>query len=143
MDADPPEPSKTRASACRDGTDDSISDATKLKAITEALDRGGVSVKTEIEVTAKPYETVFESMESGSRASYRAGTSETHHALVDHAKALLPSDDEPIDVAPVDFDDFHESNAGDLIDYAQPDLHQTSEKTAQRRAQRLTIHRHR
>ena len=64
------------------------------------MDRGGVSVKTEIEVTAKPYETVFESMESGSRASYRAGTSETHHALVDHAKALLPSDDEPIDVAP-------------------------------------------
>jgi hypothetical protein len=96
MDADPPEPSKTRASACRDGTDDSISDATKLKAITEALDRGGVSVKTEIEVTAKPYETVFESMESGSRASYRAGTSETHDALVDHAKALLPSDDQPM-----------------------------------------------
>jgi hypothetical protein len=97
-------------------TDDNISDATKLKAITEALDRGGVSAKTEIEVTARAFETVFEQVESGSRAAYRAFRSTTP-ALVDNSKGLRASDNEPIDPQTVDDIDFNDSSVGDVIDY--------------------------
>jgi hypothetical protein len=83
----------------------------------EQRDRGGVSAKTEIEVTAKPYETVFEAMESGSRAAYRAGTDEQPHALVDHQRELPAVDDQPIDAQTIDSDGL---SAGGLIDYGQP-----------------------
>jgi len=92
-------------------TDDNISDATKLKAITEALDRGGVSAKTEIELTAKPYETVFEAMETGgSRSEYRKSHSIQDNsddtqptALVDNIRELpRHNDDEPIDAEVLD-----------------------------------------
>lgn len=56
-------------------TANNISDAVKLKAITEALDRGGITVKAEVEVTAKPYENIFDmiEMESSSRKEHRLG----------------------------------------------------------------------
>jgi len=37
--------------------DDNVSDSVKLAAIRDALDRGGLGVKTEIELSARPYET--------------------------------------------------------------------------------------
>ena len=79
-------------------TDDSISDATKLRAITEALDRGGVAAKTEVEVTARPYETIMQDMEmqGGSRAAHRGEP---------EPKAIEPAnDDSTLDVEIVDDD---------------------------------------
>ena len=45
----------------------------KLTAIRDALDRGGVSAKTavEVEVSAKPFERVFDAIESGRRSDFR------------------------------------------------------------------------
>ena len=40
-------------------TDDNVSDSVKLAAIKDALDRGGLGAKTEIEITAKPYEQIW------------------------------------------------------------------------------------
>lgn len=55
--------------------DDSVSDAVKLRAITEALDRGNVGTKVEIEVGEKPIDLILEGManqlETTSRAEYR------------------------------------------------------------------------
>ncbi|OBJ97100.1 hypothetical protein A5741_09955 [Mycolicibacterium conceptionense] len=55
--------------------DPGVSDAVKLRAITEALDRGNLSAKTEIEVSAKPFEQIAESaamtLEITSRAEFR------------------------------------------------------------------------
>jgi hypothetical protein len=56
----------------RMASDDNVSDSVKLAAIKDALDRGGVGAKTEIEVTARAYEQIFEAMEmGGSRAAHR------------------------------------------------------------------------
>lgn len=51
--------------------DDNVADSVKLQAIRDALDRAGVSAKTEVELVAKPFEMVFEAMESGSRTEHR------------------------------------------------------------------------
>lgn len=51
--------------------DDNVADSVKLQAIRDALDRAGVSAKTEVELVAKPFEMVFEAMESGNRAEHR------------------------------------------------------------------------
>jgi hypothetical protein len=53
----------------RMATDDNVSDSVKLAAIRDALDRGGLSVKQEVELTARSYEQIFEGMsvETGSR----------------------------------------------------------------------------
>lgn len=54
-------------------TDENVSESVKLAATRDALDRGGLGIKQEIELSARPYETVFEAMEvePGSRADYR------------------------------------------------------------------------
>ena len=55
-------------------TDDNVSDSVKLAAIKDALDRGGLGAKTEIEITAKPYEQILDgigNIESGSRSEFR------------------------------------------------------------------------
>jgi hypothetical protein len=86
-------------------SDDTISDATKLKAITEALDRGGVAAKAEVEVTARAYETVFESMEmGGSRAAFR-GEPESKAIEADddpHTALAIDDPDWPLDVEVID-----------------------------------------
>ena len=43
--------------------DDNVSDSVKLAAIRNALDRGGVGVKAEVEIIAKPYEQIEELMQ--------------------------------------------------------------------------------
>lgn len=90
--------------------DPNVNDAVKLKAMTEALDRGGVTIKSTatVEITAKPYEEVFDSVEvsGGTRADYRrsrglADDSDAPPALVNGAADLaLPASDSfsPIDV---------------------------------------------
>lgn len=56
-------------------TDDDVSDSVKLAAIRDALDRAGLSAKTEIEFSAKPFEQIAESaamtLEITSRAEFR------------------------------------------------------------------------
>jgi len=58
-------------------TDPSVSESVRLSAIKDALDRGGVSAKTAVEVEVgplKPYEQIFDGLariESGSRAEFR------------------------------------------------------------------------
>ncbi|MGE3659304.1 MAG: hypothetical protein AB7G47_21305 [Mycolicibacterium sp.] len=55
-------------------TDDNASDATKLAAIRDALDRAGVSGKTaiEVEVTAKPWQDLVDGVTTMTRAESRA-----------------------------------------------------------------------
>jgi hypothetical protein len=79
----------------RMASDDNVSDAVKLKAITEALDRGGLSAKTEVEITARPYETIMDGLaeiQSGSRAEYRRS-----QGLLDTPTALAVDANAPID----------------------------------------------
>lgn len=97
-------------------TDDNVSDAVKLNAIRDALDRGGVGVKAEIELTAKPYETLvdqIEAMHGGSRAEHR-------HAMGirDDTPALVVAHHEPIDAQIID--DFDDGDVGDLYGAGQP-----------------------
>jgi hypothetical protein len=52
-------------------TDPNISEAVRLAAIKDALSRGGITEKTEVTVTAKAFEQVFEQMETSSLAAFR------------------------------------------------------------------------
>jgi hypothetical protein len=55
-------------------TDENVSEAVRVSAIKDALDRAGVQVKTAVSVKigpAKPFGSVLDQMESGSRAAYR------------------------------------------------------------------------
>ena len=54
--------------------DANVADSVKLAAIKDALDRGGVSAKSAVEVdlgSPKPYETILLGIEAWSRAEYR------------------------------------------------------------------------
>ncbi len=61
----------------RMATDPNVSESVRLSAIKDALDRGGVSAKTAVEVEVgppKPYEQILDGLdviESGSRAEFR------------------------------------------------------------------------
>jgi hypothetical protein len=72
----------------RMATDDNVSDSVKLAAIRDALDRGGLSVKQEVELTARSYQQIFEGMsvETGSRADYRRSQG------IESEPELIPSD---------------------------------------------------
>ena len=68
---------------------DDVSDAVKLNAIRDALDRSGVSAKNAVEVTVgpmKPWESVMDGIAAGSRAESRARRGipldEADHALI-------------------------------------------------------------
>ncbi|SON62250.1 hypothetical protein MSIMFI_03771 [Mycobacterium simulans] len=100
-------------------TDDKVSDSVKLAAIRDALDRGGVSVKAEVELTAKPYEDIFESIQltmhlGGSRAEHRRSM-----GIPDATPALVaPTHDDHIEAEIVD--DFDDADMGDLYGASQP-----------------------
>jgi hypothetical protein len=89
-------------------SDPNASEAVRVNAIKDALDRAGVSARTavDVSVTAKPYETILERLEpiaGGSRAEHRRtrGIEETSPALVD--PALPPANpDAPIDAEVMD-----------------------------------------
>jgi hypothetical protein len=53
--------------------DDNVADSVKLTAIRDALDRAGLAAKTEVEITARPFEVIFDvpAVESGKRDEYR------------------------------------------------------------------------
>ncbi|AWG65279.1 hypothetical protein DDT46_16745 [Mycobacteroides abscessus] len=107
--------------------DPNVNDAVKLKAMTEALDRGGVTTKSvaTVEITAKPYEEVFDSVEiaTGSRADYRRsqGVSDDTDPPIALGKvagdtpALVSSDSfSPIDV------EFSDYESGDVRSQGRP-----------------------
>jgi len=104
-------------------TDDDVSDSVKLAAIRDALDRGGISVKAEIEVTAKPYESIFEKLEGGSREAHRSGSPPP--ALADHTHQLPTANREPIDAQIVD--DLDDDGTIDLGHYARPNTPESYE----------------
>ena len=57
-----------------DGNERNVADSVKLAAIRDALDRAGLAAKNTVEVEVgppKPYETILDSIEAGSRAGYR------------------------------------------------------------------------
>jgi hypothetical protein len=55
-------------------SDENVSEVVRLRAITDALSRAGITEKTavEVEVSLKPFEQIITRVESGSRAAYRA-----------------------------------------------------------------------
>jgi hypothetical protein len=58
----------------RMATDDNVADSVKLAAIRDALDRAGLAAKNAVEVEVgppKPYESILETIEAGSRDEYR------------------------------------------------------------------------
>ena len=54
-------------------TDVNVSEAVRVSAIKDALDRAGVSARTAVDVSVKaaPYETILSHVETGSRAEFR------------------------------------------------------------------------
>ena len=55
-------------------TNDNVADSVKLAVIRDALDRAGLAAKNAVEAEVgppKPYETMLDSIEAGSRAEYR------------------------------------------------------------------------
>lgn len=97
-------------------TDENVSDAVKLKAITEALDRGGLAVKSsvDVDISVKPHDAIFERISGGSRAAYRGES-----ANDDNQPALVASHYDAIDVQIVE-DDLDDDNPADLNVFAQP-----------------------
>ena len=62
------------AELLKTATNDNVADSVKLAAIRDALDRAGLAAKNAVEVEVgppKPYETILDSIEAGSRAEYR------------------------------------------------------------------------
>jgi hypothetical protein len=94
----------------RMATDENVSDAVKLNAIRDCLDRAGVQARTAVavEVSAAPYQTILESIETGSRAEYRrvhgiADDTPPPPAVADRPRELAAADqDAPIDAEIVD-----------------------------------------
>lgn len=85
----------------RMATNDKVSDAVKLKAITEALDRGGLTTKTnlDIEIGSRPIDAIFDNvatqLEVTSRAAYRRSQGVADYS--DAMPALAGSDLDIVD----------------------------------------------
>jgi hypothetical protein len=83
--------------------DGNAPDAVALQAIRDALDRAGLKPGVEVGMTVKPYESILEQIESGSRAEFRRSrgvADDTEHppALADTPRELTTADaDAPID----------------------------------------------
>jgi hypothetical protein len=70
----------------------------RLEQAADALDRAGLNAKTEVEIGVKPYETIIEQMESGSRAAYRQGITDVP------LPALPASESDPDGIAEIEAD---------------------------------------
>lgn len=94
----------------RMATDPNVSESVRLSAIKDALDRGGVSAKSAVEVEVgppKPWEQIISgltSIESGSRAEFRrsrgiSDDSDANHqpALAARPRALPVAEGEPLE----------------------------------------------
>jgi hypothetical protein len=81
--------------------DDTVQDAVALQAIRDALDRAGLKPGIDVDVTLKPYHSIFEDLESGSRSAFR-GEPEPEP----RQRELPPADDDAaLDVEIVDDDE--------------------------------------
>jgi hypothetical protein len=85
-------------------TDDNVPEHVRINAIKDALDRAGVSARTaiDVEVTAKPYEQLLETMprlQGGSRAEWRRS-----QGISDQPPRALPVTDpsQPMDAEVID-----------------------------------------
>lgn len=95
-------------------SDDNVSDSVKLAAIRDALDRGGITVKAEIEVSTPAYESIFEQLSGGSREAHR----NSQGIEDDNTPALVAAKHEPIDAQIVS--DLDDDGAVDVSYYARP-----------------------
>lgn len=89
---------------------------TRLKASLAIIDRAGLGPQTAIDVsvTAKPFENIFEAMESGgSRAAHRRSIGADDDTQPGPVALTTGDDDDAIDAEIIE-------NDGDLIDYGQP-----------------------
>jgi len=76
--------------------DGHVADPVALQAIRDALDRAGLNAKTSVGIGIKPYEAIFEQMESGgSRAKWRRSQGIEDNSDQERP-ALPPSDDDLI-----------------------------------------------
>jgi len=85
-------------------TDPNVSESVRLSAIKDALDRGGVSAKTAVEVEVgppKPYEAIFDTIDAGSRAEYRQSIGRLDDSDITHSTAL---EDRPLALGTADDD---------------------------------------
>jgi hypothetical protein len=126
-------------------TDAAIPESVRLAAIRDALDRGGLGAKQamEVEITAKPYELVFNAIESGgSRAEFRGKPELLPRALpksVDDFVTDSDTDDFTIEAEVIEDDDESAVNPlGGTLGPPPPPRMQTLEDAvaAQRAAQR-------
>jgi len=89
-------------------TDDNVSDAVKLNAIRDALDRAGLKPGVEVEITTKPIDQILdglEGIEGGSRDAFRRGIAGESHSDTDRHPPALAVNAEPVDAEVVeDFD---------------------------------------
>ena len=80
---------------------DDLSDAVRLAAIRDALDRAGLSGRAgvDVQIAARPFEQIFTNAEAGSRAAYRAsiGRPEPESPALAGQPAESHSDDEVLD----------------------------------------------
>jgi len=85
----------------RMATDDKVADSVKLAAIRDALDRGGVSAKSAVEVEVgppKPYEQILDGimvLEGGSREAFRRSRVTLKSSETAGDPEELPQDIEP------------------------------------------------
>lgn len=104
-------------------TDDNVSDAVKLAAIKDALDRGGLGAKTEVEVTAKPYEGIISRIQGGSREEYRrsVGSASAPPLPLASADPTAPIDAEVVDAPKTRFSDLTGDVFSDSDDFGSDD----------------------
>lgn len=86
-------------------TDEKVSDAVKLNAIRDALDRAGLKPGVEVEITTKPVDQIITQIQGGSRDAYRRGIAEPSESDSAQHTPALASTAEPLDAEIVDDDD--------------------------------------